>query len=61
MVGDSLKADIEGALAAGMRACCCAVPATCPPTLPAGVPVIHALTELPAHLLRRRIPKSGRT
>jgi putative hydrolase of the HAD superfamily len=43
--GDTLEADVEGALAAGLRAVLVARdgPATAPP----GVPVVGALTELP--------------
>ena len=46
MVGDSLKADIEGALAAGMRAILLRRSGDIPPVLPAGVNVIRSLTEL---------------
>src|SRR5690349_12599396 len=44
--GDTLEADVEGALAAGLHAVLVARdgPATAPP----GVPVVTALTELPA-------------
>jgi len=50
MVGDSLKADVQGALAAGMRAVLLRRSGETPDGLPAGVPVIRALTELAAHL-----------
>jgi putative hydrolase of the HAD superfamily len=43
--GDSLEADVEGALGAGLRAVLVARDG--PATAPAGVPVIGALTELP--------------
>lgn len=46
MVGDSLKADIEGALAAGMRAILLRRSGDIPPVLPAGLNVIRSLTEL---------------
>jgi putative hydrolase of the HAD superfamily len=45
--GDSLAADVEGALAAGLRAVLVARRGT-PATVPAGVPVIASLAELPA-------------
>lgn len=50
MVGDSLKADVEGALAAGMRAVLLRRSGEVPPRLPGGVPVIRTLHELAAHL-----------
>jgi putative hydrolase of the HAD superfamily len=50
MVGDSLKADVLGALAAGMRAVLLRRSGDVPADVPAAVPVIHALTELAAHL-----------
>lgn len=46
MVGDSLKADIEGALGAGMRAVLLRRSGEQPAVLPAGVPVITSLREL---------------
>ena len=50
MVGDSLKADVHGALAAGMRAVLLRRSGDVPADVPPEVPVIHALTELAAHL-----------
>jgi HAD superfamily hydrolase (TIGR01509 family) len=50
MVGDSLKADIEGALAAGMRGILLRRSGDLPVTLPAGVTVITTLYDLPALL-----------
>jgi putative hydrolase of the HAD superfamily len=50
MVGDSLKADVQGALAAGMRAVLLRRSGDVPADVPLEVPVIHALTELAAHL-----------
>lgn len=50
MVGDSVKADIAGALAAGMRAVLLRRSGDLPPDTPPGVPVIRSLTELAAHL-----------
>jgi putative hydrolase of the HAD superfamily len=50
MVGDSLKADVEGALAAGMRAVLLRRSGEMPTGLPANVPVIRTLEELPAHV-----------
>ncbi len=50
MVGDSLKADIEGAVAAGMHAILLRRSGDVPPALPAGVRVIHTLTELLDHV-----------
>lgn len=46
MVGDSLKADIEGALAAGMRAILLRRSGEVPAAVPPGVRVIRSLTEL---------------
>ena len=50
MVGDSLKADVQGALAAGMRAVLLRRSGDVPPDVPPEVPVIHALTDLAALL-----------
>ena len=50
MVGDSLKADVAGALAAGMRAVLLRRSGDVPPDVPPEVPIIHALTDLVAHL-----------
>ncbi|MGH9175997.1 MAG: HAD family hydrolase, partial [Vicinamibacterales bacterium] len=50
MVGDSLKADIEGALAAGMRAVLLRRSGEVPASLPPGVTVIRSLTELLEHV-----------
>jgi HAD superfamily hydrolase (TIGR01509 family) len=50
MVGDSIKHDIDGALAAGMRAVLLRRSGERPPSLPAGLPVITTLTELPTLL-----------
>ena len=50
MVGDSAKADVAGALAAGMRAVLLRRSGDVPHDTPAGVPVIRSLTELPALL-----------
>ena len=47
MVGDSLKHDVEGALAAGMRAVLLRRSGELPPNLPPNVPVIQTLAELP--------------
>lgn len=47
MVGDSLKADIEGALAVGMRAVLLRRSGEVPPSIPSTVDVIHSLTALP--------------
>jgi HAD superfamily hydrolase (TIGR01662 family) len=47
MVGDSLKADIEGALAVGMRAVLIRRSGELPQAIPAGVKVIRSLFELP--------------
>jgi HAD superfamily hydrolase (TIGR01509 family) len=50
MVGDSIKADVCGALAAGMRAVLLRRSGERPADVPAGVPVIGSLTELAAYL-----------
>jgi putative hydrolase of the HAD superfamily len=50
MVGDSLKHDIEGALAAGMRAVLLRRSGELPARLPPNVPVITGLQELAVHL-----------
>ena len=50
MVGDSLRADVQGALAAGMRAVLLRRSGEVPAHLPAGVPVIRRLSELEALL-----------
>jgi HAD superfamily hydrolase (TIGR01662 family) len=50
MVGDSVKADVSGALAAGMRAVLLRRSGDIPADAPAGVPIIRSLTELPAFL-----------
>jgi putative hydrolase of the HAD superfamily len=47
MVGDSVRHDIEGALAAGMRAVLLRRSGEVPAQLPAGLPVITTLTDLP--------------
>lgn len=47
MVGDSIKHDIEGALAIGMRAVLLRRSGEVPPDLPAGLPVITTLRDLP--------------
>jgi HAD superfamily hydrolase (TIGR01662 family) len=47
MVGDSVKADIEGALAVGMRAVLLRRSGDLPQLMPAGVEVIRSLFELP--------------
>jgi putative hydrolase of the HAD superfamily len=47
MVGDSLKADIEGALAVGMGAVLLRRSGEVPPMIPADVAVIRSLAELP--------------
>ena len=47
MVGDSIAHDIEGALAAGMRAVLLRRSGEVPPNLPAGLPVITTLSDLP--------------
>jgi putative hydrolase of the HAD superfamily len=51
MVGDSLKADVEGALAAGMRAVWLRRSGDAPVAAPKGVPVIQSLAELDGVLL----------
>jgi putative hydrolase of the HAD superfamily len=50
MVGDSLKADIEGAIATGMRGFLLRRSGELPPVIPAGVKVIGSLRELPVLL-----------
>lgn len=50
MVGDSLKADIEGARAAGMRGILLRRSGEAPLALPAGVSIITTLHELRDHL-----------
>ncbi len=50
MVGDSLKLEIDGARAAGMRAVLLRRSGEVPPGLPADLPVITTLTDLPAVL-----------
>jgi HAD superfamily hydrolase (TIGR01509 family) len=50
MVGDSLKADIGGALGAGMKAVLLRRSGEVPPALPGGVPVIRGLDELLPHV-----------
>jgi len=50
MVGDSLKADIEGAVAAGLRGVLLRRSGEIPPVLPAGVSAITSLRALPAIL-----------
>lgn len=50
MVGDSLKADIVGALGAGMRAVLLRRSGDMPAELPSGVPVIHTLDDLLPYL-----------
>ena len=50
MVGDSFKHDIEGALSAGWRAVLLKRSGEVPYALPADLPVITTLAELPAHL-----------
>jgi putative hydrolase of the HAD superfamily len=51
MVGDSLKADIEGATAAGMRGILLRRSGDVPVALPPGVTVIASLRDLPGLLL----------
>jgi putative hydrolase of the HAD superfamily len=51
MVGDSLKADIEGAIAAGMRGILLRRSGDVPLALPPDVKVISSLRDLPAILL----------
>lgn len=48
MVGDSIKHDIDGALAIGMRAVLLRRSGEVPADLPAGMPVIQTLTMLPS-------------
>ena len=48
MVGDSIKHDIDGALAIGMRAVLLRRSGEVPADLPAGLPVIQTLTVLPS-------------
>lgn len=50
MVGDSYRHDIEGALSAGWRAVLLNRSGEHRPNLPAGLPVITTLADLPAHL-----------
>jgi putative hydrolase of the HAD superfamily len=50
MVGDSIAHDIDGALAAGMRAILLRRSGERPSDLPPGLPVITTLTELPSLL-----------
>jgi FMN phosphatase YigB (HAD superfamily) len=50
MVGDSLKHDIEGARAAGMRAVLLRRSGEVPPHLPGDLPVIATLADLHRHL-----------
>jgi putative hydrolase of the HAD superfamily len=50
MVGDSLRHDVIGAIAAGMRAVLLRRSGENPPDAPAGVPIIQSLAELAAHL-----------
>ena len=47
MVGDSVRADIEGAVAIGMRAVLLRRSGDLPRLVPPGVDVIRTLTELP--------------
>ena len=54
MVGDSIKHDIDGALAIGMRAVLLRRSGEVPADLPAGLPVIQTLTVLPSGLSRFR-------
>ena len=59
MVGDSLKHDVEGALAAGMKAVLLRRSGEVPPNLPPNVPVIRTLAELPDLLATKaRRPRS---
>ena len=46
MVGDSLRADIQGAIAAGLRAVLIRRSGETPPDVPDGIPVIRRLDEL---------------
>lgn len=48
MVGDSMRHDIDGALAIGMRAVLLRRSGEVPADLPAGLPVIQTLTALPS-------------
>jgi putative hydrolase of the HAD superfamily len=50
MVGDSLKHDIDGARAAGLRAVLLRRSGEVPPGLPPDLPVITTLADLDAHL-----------
>ena len=50
MVGDSLAADVRGALGAGLRAVLIRRSGEIPPGVPTGVPVIRTLGELPGLL-----------
>ena len=50
MVGDSLAADVHGALGAGLRAVLLRRSGEIPPGVPPGVPVIRTLGELPGLL-----------
>ena len=50
MVGDSIKHDIDGALAIGMRAVLLRRSGEVPPALPPGLPVIATLADLPGLL-----------
>jgi putative hydrolase of the HAD superfamily len=50
MVGDSLAADVRGALAAGLGAVLLRRSGDIPPGVPLGVPVIRTLGELPGLL-----------
>ncbi len=52
MVGDSIKHDIDGALAIGMRAVLLRRSGEVPADLPAGLPVIQTLTVLPSVIYR---------
>ena len=52
MVGDSLKHDVEGALKAGMGAVLLRRSGEIPAGLPANLPVIQSLFELPSLLER---------
>jgi putative hydrolase of the HAD superfamily len=54
MIGDSLKADIAGAIASGMRGILLRRSGERPPAIPDDVPVIHSLHDLP--LLLRSWP-----
>lgn len=50
MVGDSVRHDVSGALAAGLRAVLLRRSGDVPDDAPAGVPIIQSLIELAAHL-----------